>query len=107
VILDAVARLVPGTVGDEQSVEQDSFVRGVLDCPHYTRPAEFCGEAVPAVLLSGHHADVRRWRKREALARTLVRRPDLLAGATLDDEEQEILSELVTQREKEHGDEGD
>jgi tRNA (guanine37-N1)-methyltransferase len=107
VILDAVARLVPGTVGDEQSVQEDSFVRGVLDYPHYTRPAEFGGEAVPAVLLSGHHAEIRRWRKREALARTLERRPDLLAGARLDEEEQEILSELVTQREKEQADEGD
>jgi tRNA (guanine37-N1)-methyltransferase len=107
VILDAVARLVPGTVGDEQSVVEDSFVRGVLDYPHYTRPAEFRGHAVPAVLLSGHHAEVRRWRRREALARTLERRPDLLAGATLDEEEQEMLRELVSQLEKEHVDEGD
>lgn len=107
VILDAVARLVPGTVGDEQSVAEDSFVRGVLDCPHYTRPAEFLGEAVPGVLLSGHHEEIRRWRKREALSRTLARRPELLAAAALDDEEREILSELVTQREKEQGDEGD
>jgi tRNA (guanine37-N1)-methyltransferase len=101
VVLDAVARLIPGVVGDEQSVADDSFSRGLLDFPHYTRPATLTrtgadgGElTVPDVLLSGNHADIRRWRKREALARTLERRPDLLAGATLDDEEQEILQEL-------------
>src|SRR5499426_1339790 len=94
VIVDAVSRLVPGVVGDEQSVEEDSFSRGLLDYPHYTRPAEFGGVKVPDVLLSGHHAEVRRWRKRVALRRTLERRPDLLATATLDDEERELLDEL-------------
>jgi tRNA (guanine37-N1)-methyltransferase len=113
VILDAVARLVPGVVGDEQSVAHDSFSRGLLDFPQYTRPAAVGGAAegglpagrddaaagerllrVPDVLLSGNHADIRRWRKREALVRTLERRPDLLAGAELDDEEREILREL-------------
>jgi tRNA (guanine37-N1)-methyltransferase len=94
VIVDAVARLVPGVVGDEQSVAEDSFSRGLLDFPHYTRPAEVGGAKVPDVLLSGNHAEIRRWRKREALARTLARRPDLLAGAALDDEEQDILREL-------------
>ena len=79
VVVDAVSRLVPGVVGDEQSVEEDSFADGVLDYPHYTRPAEFGGLQVPDVLLSGHHADVRRWRRKAALARTLERRPDLLA----------------------------
>jgi len=103
VILDAVARLVPGVVGDEQSVADDSFSRGLLDFPQYTRPAEIGGTAeaplqVPAVLLSGNHAEIRRWRKRQAVARTLERRPDLLAGAALDDEEREILRELVAQR---------
>ena len=78
VIVDAVSRLVPGVVGDEQSVAEDSFSRGLLDYPHYTRPAEFAGSKVPDVLLSGHHADVRRWRRKTALARTLDRRPDLL-----------------------------
>jgi tRNA (guanine37-N1)-methyltransferase len=100
VIVDAVARLVPGVVGDEQSVAEDSFSRGLLDFPHYTRPAEFGGTRVPDVLLSGNHAEIRRWRKREALTRTLARRPDLLAEAQLDDEEREILREL----EKEHSD---
>jgi tRNA (guanine37-N1)-methyltransferase len=106
VIVDAVARLQPGVVGDEQSVVDDSFSRGLLDFPQYTRPATLTSSAadgavemsVPDVLLSGNHADIRRWRKREAVARTLERRPDLLAGATLDDEEQDILRELVAQR---------
>ena len=108
VILDAVARLVPGVVGDEQSVADDSFSRGLLDFPHYTRPAKLtwpgpAGPAeisVPDVLLSGNHAEIRRWRKREAVARTLERRPDLLEAASLDDEERQILRELVAEREK-------
>jgi tRNA (guanine37-N1)-methyltransferase len=94
VIVDAVSRLVPGVVGDAQSVEGDSFSRGLLDYAQYTRPAEFAGRKVPEVLLSGHHAEVRRWRKRIALERTLQRRPDLLAEASLDEEEREILNEL-------------
>src|SRR5688500_8753499 len=94
VVVDAVSRLVPGVVGDEQSVEQDSFSRGLLDYPHYTRPAEYAGRAVPEVLLSGHHADVRRWRRRAALARTLERRPDLLATAALDAEDRALLDEI-------------
>jgi tRNA (guanine37-N1)-methyltransferase len=102
VVLDAVARFVPGVVGDEQSVAQDSFSRGLLDHPHYTRPAtirsaSLSGErdlAVPDVLMSGNHAEIRRWRKREALSRTLERRPDLLDDASLDDEETQILREL-------------
>ncbi len=94
VIVDAVSRLVPGVVGDGQSVEEDSFSRGLLDHPHYTRPAEIAGHRVPDVLLSGHHADVRRWRRKAALARTLARRPDLLAEAVLDDEERTLLDEI-------------
>jgi tRNA (guanine37-N1)-methyltransferase len=91
VIVDAVARLVPGVVGDEQSVEGDSFARGLLDYPHYTRPAEYAGQRVPDVLLSGHHAEIRRWRRQQALRRTWERRPDLLESAQLDDEEQAWL----------------
>ena len=105
VILDAVARFVPGVVGDEQSVADDSFNRGLLDFPQYTRPAEVAVRTpdedvlkVPDVLLSGNHGEIRRWRKREALSRTLDRRPDLLAGATLDDEEVAILKELRHER---------
>ena len=108
VILDAVARLLPGVVGDEQSVADDSFSRGLLDFPQYTRPATLTWPgprgstdlSVPDVLLSGNHADIRRWRKREAVTRTLERRPDLLAGATLDEEEQDILRDIVARHEK-------
>ena len=100
VIVDAVARLLPGAVGDEQSVEADSFVRGLLDFPQYTRPAEFRGARVPDVLVSGHHGAIRRWRTREAIERTLARRPDLLARAELDEEERAIVRELMEQREK-------
>jgi len=95
VIVDAVARLVPGVVGDEESVAHESFARGLLDFPQYTRPAVFRALKVPDVLLSGHHADIRRWRKRQALERTLTQRPDLLEHATLDDEEREILEALM------------
>jgi tRNA (guanine37-N1)-methyltransferase len=109
VIVDAVSRLVPGVVGDEQSVAEDSFSRGLLDFPQYTRPAELTGAdgdagatvlRVPEVLLSGNHAEIRRWRKRQAVSRTLARRPDLLGQAKLDAEEQQILREL---KEQEHG----
>ena len=94
IVMDAVARFVPGVVGDDQSVADDSFSRGLLDFPHYTRPAVFGADRVPDVLLSGNHADIRRWRKRESLARTLARRPELLETATLDDEERATLREL-------------
>ena len=116
VILDAAARLVPGVVGDARSVAEDSFSRGLLDHPHYTRPAEVVADAraergdamkVPDVLLSGNHAEIRRWRKREAVSRTLARRPDLLDDARLDEEERQILRELVAERGKGAGDECD
>jgi tRNA (guanine37-N1)-methyltransferase len=95
VIIDAVARLLPGVVGDEDSVAGDSFSRGLLDYPHFTRPAEFRELKVPEVLVSGHHGEIRKWRKRRALELTLMRRPELLADAELDVEEQEILQELM------------
>lgn len=98
VVVDAVSRLVPGVVGDEQSVAQDSFSRGLLDHPHYTRPAQIAGHRVPDVLLSGHHADVRRWRRKAALVRTLDRRPELIATATLDEEERALLDEIRRER---------
>jgi len=94
VVIDAVARFVPGVVGDDQSVAEDSFSRGLLDFPHYTRPAAVGSERVPDVLLSGNHAEIRRWRKRESIARTLARRPELLETAALDDEERAILEQL-------------
>ena len=102
IVVDAVSRLVPGVVGDEQSVAEDSFAAGLLDHPHYTRPAEVGGMKVPEVLLSGHHAEVRRWRRKAALARTLDRRPDLLDGASLDEEDRRLLEEL--KRERQSGD---
>jgi tRNA (guanine37-N1)-methyltransferase len=95
VIVDAVARLVAGVVGDEQSVARDSFSRGLLDYPQYTRPADYQGMAVPPVLLSGHHRDIEQWRRREALARTLERRPDLLESVSLDAEDAALLNELL------------
>ncbi len=98
VVMDAIARLVPGVVGDEESVEHESFSRGLLDFPQYTRPAEFRDLKVPDVLLSGHHAAIRQWRKRQALERTFDQRPDLLVLAALDDEEREMLAELKERR---------
>ncbi len=100
IVVDAVARLIPGVVGDEQSVADDSFSRGLLDFPQYTRPADVVGPdgtllRVPDVLLSGNHAEIRRWRKQQALSRTLERRPELLETATLDDEERRLLLDLV------------
>ena len=95
IVVDAVSRLVPGVVGDAESVAADSFSRGLLDYPQYTRPAEFEGLKVPDVLLSGHHAQVRRWRKKAALVRTLERRPELLEQAVLDEEERELLDEIL------------
>ena len=79
-LIDAVARLLPGALNDGESAEQDSFMDGVLDCPHYTRPEEIEGRRVPAVLLSGDHARIKAWRYEQAHAKTLERRPDLLDG---------------------------
>jgi tRNA (guanine37-N1)-methyltransferase len=98
IVVDAVSRMVPGVVGDAQSVAEDSFSRGLLDYPHYTRPVEFGGAKVPDVLLSGHHGDVRRWRRKTALARTLDRRPELLREAALDDEDRRLLDEIFRER---------
>ena len=101
VIVDAVARLIPGVVGDEASVARDSFARGTLDFPQFTRPAVFEGLDVPPVLLSGHHAAIATWRRREALARTLDRRPDLLNDAQLDADDRRLLQDLLAERAKE------
>lgn len=101
VIVDAVSRLVPGVVGDSRSVEEDSFSRGLLDHPHYTRPAEVSGHRVPDVLLSGHHEEVRRWRRKMAIRRTLERRPELLDAAELDDEQRTLLDEVRKEGERE------
>lgn len=90
-LIDAIARLLPGALNDEQSAREDSFAQGLLDCPHYTRPEVYEGTAVPDVLLSGHHGEIRRWRLAQSLRRTLDRRPDLLAGRTLTKVEAALL----------------
>ena len=100
VIVDAIARLVPGVVGDEASVARDTFARGRW-ISAFTRPAEFSGMAAPPVLLSGHHAEIEKWRRREALRRTLDRRPDLLSEAQLDEADRRLLHDLLEQRAKE------
>ena len=96
VVIDAVARLQDGALNDAESAAQDSFeADGLLDCPHYTRPVEHALGAVPEVLLSGNHAEIARWRRRQALLRTLQRRPELLDGAGLDADERRWLAEAV------------
>lgn len=96
-VADAVARLVPGVLGADTSAAQDSFVEGLLDCPHYTRPEKIAGLVVPPVLLSGDHEQIRRWRLKQALGRTWQRRPDLLRGRRLRDEEQSLLDEFIAE----------
>ncbi len=98
VVIDAVVRQLPGVLGDAQSAAQDSFVAGLLDCPHYTRPEVFCGERVPEVLLSGHHADIERWRLKQSLGRTWERRPELLARRELSVREERLLAEYREER---------
>ena len=94
VLIDAVVRQLPGVLGDADSAAEDSFVEGLLDCPHYTRPEVYRGERVPEVLLSGDHAKIRRWRLKESLGRTWTRRPDLLAGREMSAEELKLLEEF-------------
>lgn len=90
-LIDALVRQLPGALGDADSAVEDSFVSGLLDCPHYTRPEEYLGERVPAVLLSGNHAEIRRWRLKQALGRTWQKRPDLLKDRALTKEENSLL----------------
>ena len=94
VIVDALVRFLPGVVGDKQSVEKDSFFNGLLDHPHYTRPRVIKGMTVPEVLLSGNHAHIERWRKKESLRNTLLKRPDLLEKVSLTEGDQKLLSEV-------------
>ncbi len=96
-VIDAVTRLIPGALGHAQSAEQDSFADGLLDCPHYTRPEVYEGQAVPDVLLGGHHEQIRRWRLKESLRRTRDRRPDLLEQRVLPGEERELLDEILNE----------
>ena len=96
-VIDAVTRLIPGALGHAQSAEQDSFADGLLDCPHYTRPEVYEGQAVPDVLLGGHHDQIRRWRLKQSLRRTRERRPDLLEKRVFTDEERELLEEILNE----------
>ncbi|HKN87547.1 MAG TPA: tRNA (guanosine(37)-N1)-methyltransferase TrmD [Nitrospiraceae bacterium] len=95
VILDAAVRLIPGVLGDPDSALQDSFVEALLDCPHYTRPPEVRGMTVPDVLLSGNHEAIRRWRRKEALRNTYVKRPELLQDRLLSQEDRRLLDEVL------------
>ena len=94
VLIDAVSRLIPGALGNYESAQDDSFSQGILDCPHYTRPAEYRGMQAPEVLLSGDHKRIREWQRRQALKRTFQRRPDLLKDAPLSEEDLEFLNTL-------------
>ena len=95
VVIDAVTRLLPGALGHHESAEQDSFSKGLLDCPHYTRPDVYENIWVPPVLLSGDHEAIRRWRLKQSLGRTWLRRPDILASIELDSEQQRLLDEYI------------
>jgi len=97
-VIDAVVRLLPGVLGDDESAEQDSFVEGLLDCPHYTRPEEVDGRTVPDVLLSGDHAKIARWRHKQALGRSFLRRPDLLEKLDLSNEQRVLLAEFLKEQ---------
>jgi tRNA (guanine37-N1)-methyltransferase len=98
VLIDSIARHIPGIVKEEASVQNDSFFNGLLDHPSYTKPEEFDGKKVPEVLLSGHHAEIERWRRKEALRLTFYRRPDLLAKANLNEEDRKMLKEIIVER---------
>lgn len=100
VVVDAVTRLIPGALGDENSSQEESFGAGLLEYPHYTRPRSFRGKEVPEVLLSGHHANIRLWRKKLSLLRTLLKRPELLLDREFDQEERRLLEEILFDREK-------
>lgn len=95
VLVDAVARLLPGVLGDDLSSEEESFSNGLLEYAHYTRPSAYLGEEVPAVLLSGHHENIRLWRLRDSLRQTLLKRPDLLLQRRFNAEERQLLEEIL------------
>ena len=98
VLMDALIRLAPEAIGNDDSAAEDSFSDGLLDCPHFSRPECFAGQPVPPVLLSGHHGDIRRWRRKQSLGRTWRRRPDLLASHEWDEEERALLEEYISER---------
>ncbi|AHE66036.1 tRNA (guanosine(37)-N1)-methyltransferase TrmD [Legionella oakridgensis] len=94
VFIDAIVRLLPGSLGDHESARQDSFMNGLLDHPHYTRPAVIHGEQVPAVLMNGNHRDIERWRRKQSLGKTWLKRPDLLQNMQLSDVDEQLLTEF-------------
>jgi len=96
-LMDAVIRLIPGVLNHDQSAQQDSFMEGLLDCPHYTRPEEYEGQRVPEVLLSGNHEKIRQWRLKQSLGRTWQRRPDLLENLELTKEQHRLLTEFLSE----------
>lgn len=98
VIIDSLTRLIPGVLGDDESAKEESFTCGMLDYPHYTRPPEFKGARVPDILLSGNHQEIRKWRKKEALRRTCIKRPDLINKERLSSEDRELLKQFVDER---------
>jgi len=97
IVIDAVTRLLPGVLGDEDSAQQDSHSDGLLDCPHFTRPEQIEGHSVPEVLLGGNHADIGRWRMKQSLGRTWQRRPDLLKKKNLSAEQESLLKEFIVE----------
>lgn len=97
VFFDAITRLLPGVLGHEDSADQDSYMEGLLDYPHYTRPEDLAGSKVPEVLTSGNHERIRRWRLKQSLGRTWLRRPDLLAEKSLDSEQKQLLEEFISE----------
>ena len=99
-LIDSVSRFVPGVLGDFASAEEDSFANGLLDCPHYTRPEVLDDKEVPSVLKSGNHKDIRRWRLKQSLGRTWLRRPELLENLALTDEQEHLLAEFVMERKR-------
>jgi tRNA (guanine37-N1)-methyltransferase len=99
VILDSVARLVPGVLGRDESYEEESFSEGLLEYPHYTRPGDFRGDSIPEILVGGHHEMIRLWRRKESIRRTLERRPDLLEGREWSKEDRKLLDEILAERE--------
>jgi tRNA (guanine37-N1)-methyltransferase len=106
VLIDAVSRFIPGVLGSVRSAEDDSFFNSLLEYPQYTRPSDFRGRGIPEVLLSGNHSAISLWRKREALRRTSLRRPDLLARANLSDEDKKLLEEILQQIKREQAGDG-
>ena len=104
-MIDSVSRFIPGVLGKQASADEDSFSEGLLDCPHYTRPEVLEGDEVPAVLLSGNHAEIKRWRMKQSLGRTWLRRPELLENLALTEEQVKLLNTFRKEYQQQHDDE--